>query len=326
MKKENYKVSVVVPTYNRAKLLLLAIKSIQNQTHQNIEIIIVDDCSTDQTEEYVGNIKDWRIIYIKHEKNLGGSAARNTGIKYATGTFIGFLDSDDQWLPDKLMKQLAVFEKNSQIGVVYTGVSMVNEDRVIREIVPHLKGGIFPSLIEFNCIDTTSSVLVKKELLEKIEGFDASLPSCQDWDLYLRLSQITKFDFVDESLVLFNQHLGERITTNNRAVIGGHFQIYNKYKESAQACGEKRNEKFRMNISKMILKAGIIDQDKNAIILSRNILTESISFPRFSLSAFIFYATTFLNLKSLLLLYKWTKKANYKYYSASKQISLSLSD
>ncbi len=110
----NPTVSVIIPTYNRANLVSRAIKSVLNQTYQDFEIIVVDDCSEDNTEEIVKSFNDSRIRYIKHKKNKGGSAARNTGIKRARGKYIAFLDDDDEWLPSKLEKQIMLFEKLSK--------------------------------------------------------------------------------------------------------------------------------------------------------------------------------------------------------------------
>jgi glycosyltransferase involved in cell wall biosynthesis len=108
MENSSIAVSVVIPTYNRASLLGRAIKSVLEQTYQDFEIIVVDDASTDNTEEVVRNLRDRRIRYLRHEKNRGGSAARNTGIRAAWGQYIAFQDSDDEWLPEKLKKQMEV--------------------------------------------------------------------------------------------------------------------------------------------------------------------------------------------------------------------------
>ena len=316
------KVSIVIPTYNRAEMLKKAVESLLLQSHQNIEVVIVDDCSTDHTSEVIKEMKDHRIQYIKHPINKGGAAARNTGIAHAAGDYIGFLDSDDQWLPEKLKKQLDVFKKNSDVGVVYTGLSVVNETKVLREMLPMFKGDILPKLIQFNCIDTTSSILVKKELLDEVEGFDTSFPSCQDWDLYLRLAQKTHFDYVKEPLVLFNQHSGDRITSNKKAVQQGHLLIYEKYKELARQQEDKVFQNFIINITKIILRIGIMDQDKKAVKLSRTIFLEGVNGYHVSFKNKTIYFSTFVNLKVLLFLYTHSKKSSRNYYSFSDFISL----
>lgn len=307
----NDKVSVIIPTYNRSELLKKAIKSLENQSHQNFEIIIIDDFSTDDTAEVVNEMKDDRIIYLKHESNKGGSEARNTGIQRATGSFIGFLDSDDQWLPDKLEKQLKQFERQPDVGVVYTGVQVVNENnQPTRKIVPKYSGEILPKLFESNCIDTTSSVLVKKEILDQVQGFDASLPSCQDWDLYIRLAQVTKFDFVKESMVLFYHHSGERITTNKTSVLNGHLSIFEKYKELAARQRKSTFHRFTLTIWKVIFRTGITGQNKETIRLSRRVLAEGFRNSRISFKFLFYYLSTFLHLKILSYLYKQSKKNN----------------
>lgn len=309
----NDKVSVIIPTYNRSELLKKAIESLENQSHQNFEIIIIDDCSTDDTAEVVRGMDDERIIYLRHDTNKGGSEARNTGIKQATGSFIGFLDSDDQWLPDKLERQLKQFEGQPDVGVVYTGVQVVDEhNQPTRKIVPAYKGEILPKLFESNCIDTTSSVLVKREVLDQVQGFDASLPSCQDWDLYIRLAQVTKFDFVKESLVLFYHHSGERITTNKKSVLTGHMSIFEKYKELAKKQSKSTFHRFTLTIWKVIFRTAIISGNKETVRLSRNVLAEGFKDDRISLKFLFYYLSTFLNMKVLSYLYTQSKKNNRK--------------
>lgn len=321
MSKTSDSVSIVIPTYNRSNLLLKAIKSLQTQTYQDFEIIIVDDCSNDDTEEAVGKLDDPRIRYIKHETNKGGSEARNTGLKSAKGNFVGFLDSDDQWLPDKLEKQMKLFKHNLSAGVVYTGVKVVKGDRVTEKVVPRYRGDILSKLFEGNCLNTTSSILVKKELLDEVGGFDGSLPSCQDWDLYIRLALITKFDFVEEPLVLFNEHHGERITTNKRASAQGHMQIFLKFKETAKELGTRNYQNFIYYISKIILKIGMGSQSKTAVKMAREVLSEGVKVRGALPVNFLYYLLTFVNLKILLFFYKRFGKSYQKDYAVTEAVA-----
>src|SRR5258705_10332336 len=107
------KVSVIIPTYNRAECLRSAITNVLNQTFQDFEIVVVDDSSQDHTREVVNSLDDKRIKYIRHERNKGVAAARNTGVSNAKGDYIAFLDDDDEWFPEKLKKQCAVLEASS---------------------------------------------------------------------------------------------------------------------------------------------------------------------------------------------------------------------
>lgn len=126
---QNELVSVIIPTYNRANLILQAVKSVLNQTYKNFEIIIVDDGSSDNTEDVINVIHDNRIRYIKHAINKGASAARNTGIREAKGKYIAFQDSDDHWLPDKLEKQVKRIENTpDHVGAVFGGYWIIGKE------------------------------------------------------------------------------------------------------------------------------------------------------------------------------------------------------
>jgi glycosyltransferase involved in cell wall biosynthesis len=197
-------VSVIIPTYNRASLLERSIRSVLSQTFQNYEIIVVDDASVDNTDEVVSTFGDPRIRYLKHETNRGGSAARNTGIKAAKGKFIAFQDSDDEWLPDKLEKQVKILVHSPPIvGVVYTGFWRIQGDR--KEYIPGpeiqvKEGNIYRELLRENFV-TTQAVLVKKACLAKVGQFDETLPRLQDWELFLRIAKHFEFRYVPEPLV-----------------------------------------------------------------------------------------------------------------------------
>lgn len=127
--KKNPTVSVIIPTHNRANLIGKAIDSVLDQTCQDFEIIVIDDGSTDNTAEIVKGFDDFKIHYISHELNRGTSAARNTGIKASRGEYIALLDSDDEWLPEKLDRQVEVLQDEpSEVGVVYSDVLYIDEN------------------------------------------------------------------------------------------------------------------------------------------------------------------------------------------------------
>lgn len=203
--KEKPTVSVVIPTYCRAHLIGQAIKTIFNQTYQDYEIIVVDDASIDNTEEVVRSLKDERIRYIRHDKNKGAPAARNTGIKAAMGEYIAFQDSDDEWVPEKLEKQMKVFENvPPKVGVVYSGFLRIVNGK--KEYIPYSwvikkEGDIHKELLKGSFI-TTPGIVVRKECFEKAGMFDERLPRLQDWELVIRLSKYYDFKFIDESLLI----------------------------------------------------------------------------------------------------------------------------
>jgi glycosyltransferase involved in cell wall biosynthesis len=229
---ESPTVSVIIPAYNRAHLVGRAIQSVLSQAYRSLEVIVVDDGSTDNTEEIVTDFDDERIKYIRHDQNRGGAAARNTGIAFAAGEYIAFLDSDDAWLPDKLGKQVKAFEESDpQVGVIYTGCSVLsqNGEALVDYKAPRLRGEVLKKLLVSNRIVAGgSSALVKREHVQEIGGFDESLASCQDWDLWLRLARICKFDFVDAPLVRVYMH-GDQITTHDDAWAGGLERLLQKH-------------------------------------------------------------------------------------------------
>jgi len=224
------KVSVIIPTYNRASLLKQAIQSVLNQTYQNFEIIVIDDASTDNTKKTIQSFDSKKITYICHEKNKGGSAARNTGIKLAKGEYMAFLDSDDEWLPKKLFKQLELFAKSSQgVGVVYTGFTKIdNIKNISKSVMPKKHGRIYHLLLLKNYVGTTSTPLLKRECIEKVGLFDENLPSAQDWDMWIRISKYFNFKYIPKPLVKYNIHQ-LTISKNYKSVIKGTKIIIKKH-------------------------------------------------------------------------------------------------
>ena len=228
------KVSVIIPTYNRAHLIGRAIKSVINQTYQDFEIIVVDDGSTDNTEEIVKSFNDPRIRYIRHEKNKGEAAARNTGIEAAKGKYIAFQDSDDEWLPEKLYKHMMIFKKaKKKIGVVYSGFWKIRNGKKLYIPSPYVfqkEGNIHKELLKGNFIGMPASV-VRKECFTKIGNFDIKIPYLEDWELWIRISKYYEFKYIPEPLVISYYTSGG---VNEKSIIVGvnvlNF-IINKYHE-----------------------------------------------------------------------------------------------
>jgi len=186
-------VSVIVPTYNRANLVSETIKSILNQTYKNFELIVVDDGSTDNTEEVIKKFNDNRIKYIKIDNWGGPAKPRNTGIKKARGEYIAFCDDDDIWLPEKLEKQIKVFQISNETAMLYTRFKRIEGDIISNRILPkngkYKSGNIFKSLY-FKPFIACSSVIVKRSVLDQVGFFDTdpNLIAIEDIDLWLRIA------------------------------------------------------------------------------------------------------------------------------------------
>jgi glycosyltransferase involved in cell wall biosynthesis len=186
-------ISVIVPTYNRADLISETIESILNQTYKNFELIIVDDGSTDNTEEVIRKFKDSRIKYIKTDNWGGPARPRNIGIKKAKGEYIAFCDDDDIWLPEKLEKQIRVFQISNETAMLYTRFKTIEGDVISNKIFPengkYKSGNIFKSIYLRNLI-ACSGVIVKRSVLDQVGLFntDPNLIAIEDADLWLRIS------------------------------------------------------------------------------------------------------------------------------------------
>ena len=206
--KDNPTVSVIIPTYNRAHLIGRAIQSVLNQTYQDFEIIVVDDASTDNAEEIVNSFDDKRIRYIRLKENSGTSAApRNTAIRIARGKYIAFLDSDDEWLPEKLEKQIRLFETVfSKVGIIYTDMWRINKNEKKKywhssRIMPE-DGIIYEEALNYRVeFIGTATLAIKKECFGKAGLFDEKLPMYIDTELLMRMSKYYCFCHIEEPLV-----------------------------------------------------------------------------------------------------------------------------
>jgi len=201
------KVSVIIPTYNRARFLSLALASVLNQTFQDFEIIVIDDNSQDNTQEVIVGFSDRRIRHIHHETNKGVASARNTGIINSHSGHIAFLDDDDEWFPHKLEVQLDLLGKSSPIiGAVYSGIFRVERPKgnVLDHILPKKRGDIFNEMIIENCVCHTSTLLIRRECFQKVGLFDVNIDYGEDYDMWLRISQKYHFDYIEEPLVKFS--------------------------------------------------------------------------------------------------------------------------
>lgn len=237
-------ISVIIPTYNRGKTLPRAIDSVLNQTHSDFELIIVDDGSKDDTENIVKNIKDHRITYLKHEVNSGGPARpKNTGIKKSKGNYIAFLDSDDEWMPEKLEKQLKKFNDGSDnLAIVGCDVLDINQENGRESVytIPRSSKDKSLRMILKKCfIHSTSSVLIKARLLNKVGNFDEKMEVSEDWDLWIRILKSYSFDFVPEPLFMYYIH-DDNISTGQSSkkaavleyMLHKHINLYKKHKKA----------------------------------------------------------------------------------------------
>ncbi len=202
------KVSVVILTFNRAPILRRAIQSVLDQTFQDLELIVIDDCSTDETAQVVKSFSDARIKYFRHEKNKGEAGGRNTGLQKAMGEYIGYLDDDDEWLPEKLELQVASLNQSPfEVGAVHCGRMDVDVEtgKVLNVRVYPESGDLFSRLLKENFL-TLSSVLLRTKCFAQVGEFDCSIPYGLDYDMWLRISQKFQFECINQPLIKYGIH------------------------------------------------------------------------------------------------------------------------
>lgn len=227
----NSKISIILPTYNREKFISNTIKSCLQQTYNPIEIIVIDDCSTDNTKEVIKDFKDIRIKYIKLLTHKGASYSRNIGIKKAKGSYITFIDSDDVFLPEKLKIQFQNLIKiNSDLDFCkIKRIEGVQKQDVVpnsRQIKVIKNGNIYNELLSNGNFISTQAILVKKKYIKKYL-FDENIPRLQDYELLLRMLPSIKVSFTNQILV--NSYLqNNSISYSNSNLINAIKLLLNK--------------------------------------------------------------------------------------------------
>lgn len=194
-------VSVIIPVYNRREMLLQAVDAVLAQSFTDFELIVVDDGSTDDTPAALAPFSD--VITLLTQENRGVSAARNVGVSRSKGEFIAFLDSDDLWLPDKLKRQVAFFKARPEALACQTEEVWIKSGRRVNPGKKHRKpsGMIFMPSLEL-CLVSPSAAMIKKSFFLDMGGFDESLPACEDYDLWLRISCRYPIYLIDDPLVI----------------------------------------------------------------------------------------------------------------------------
>lgn len=231
-------ISIVIPSYNRASSLQRAIKSALMQARSDIEIIVVDDGSSDETSKVVDSLSEANncIIYCRHENNRGAQAARNTGAKVARGEWISFLDSDDYFLPGSIEKKLDAACRASS-KVVHTECSVIRDSNFQAFDVPPMQGNICREILS-RPGPMFQGMLVHKDALERIGYLDENIISYQEWDTSIRLAMHYEFAFVAEPTFIYDCRGSDTISKDKFRDVNGYKQVVLKHREAIlQYCG-----------------------------------------------------------------------------------------
>ncbi len=249
MEYDNLLVSAIITTHNRRKDLEDALQSVLNQTYKNLECIVIDDASNDDTSEFMEKIaasnKQVRYIYIPKSESKGGNYARNTGIKNARGDLIAFLDDDDLWLTDKIEKQVKCLQQHPECELVYCHrIREINRSfAYIPKYNDNLSGDMHERIFtQIPC--STSTIVCTKRILESVGMFDESVRFWQEYELLMRISQKTQFAVVNEPLVIYRCDYCDNARLTNK---------YDEWVKSVDFIYKKHNDKIQ-NLDESIQK------------------------------------------------------------------------
>jgi len=241
---ETDKVSVVIPAYNAARTLRTTLESVIAQSYKNTEIIVVDDGSSDGTEDTIKDlISAARVIYIRQE-NSGVAVARNTGLKASTGDYVALLDSDDLLHKDKVSRQVS-YMKGNDLGFSFTGiVDLYKSGREVLRGPRKLSGSDLKDDILKETIIVTSTVMVRRDVLKSVGLFDENFIFCEDWDWFFRIVMNSKTGWIEDFLTTKRNTSGS-LTERYSPKYKCYMQLYRKHEISLD---EARLKKFRSAI------------------------------------------------------------------------------
>ena len=193
-------IAVIIPTYNRSHTLRRALDSVNSQTVKPNEICVVDDGSTDETEQLLS--RHYPQVNYVYQNNRGVSSARNAGVAFTRGHWLAFLDSDDEWMPNKLERQLQEINDNPTLPLLNCDEIRIRNGARVNAMHKHQKAGgeIFERCLPL-CVISPSAVMIKRHLFEEVGGFDESLPACEDYDLWLRICSRYPVLYIEEALL-----------------------------------------------------------------------------------------------------------------------------
>ena len=210
------KVSAIITTHNRVNDVVKAIESVKRQSYKDLDIIVVDDASEDETQSVCEDISGIKYIRVEKEDSKGGNHARNIGVLHSHSEYIAFLDDDDQWLPDKVEKQVQMFEENPTLSFVYCDMHVLTGRKFLNYNVHfNVEGDVIAQHLYWKPICTTSAMMTKKNLLLSFGGFDEKVKYWQEYELTLQLIKRGNVGLVHEPLIYYYRNLNDRKRLTN---------------------------------------------------------------------------------------------------------------
>lgn len=292
--------SVIIPTYNSKVSLVSAINSVLRQSYTDYEVIVVDDCSGDDTKlallEFVDNLD--RFYFYRLDSNLGAAAARNFGISQAKGEWIAFLDADDRWSEAKLGTVFEAIESQPDVGLVYSASKVVDQAGLaVRTIGVGCSNNAARETLIYNKIGGSSRVVVKKTFFDSGSfDFDTTLDSCEDWDLWIRLSKVAKVKALSNELVDYIEN-SSSLSSNKFASENGWAQLFEKHRDSYVGF----EQKFFFRKASFFRNRGLYQGYLRSIFSTFRYIDQGVVIP------FVLVCSIFFPLSYLRHIYTWFK-------------------
>ena len=242
------KLSVNIPCFNSGRFIRQTVESVINQTFQDLEIVIVDDGSHDNTKQIISSFKDARIRYF-YKDNEGLAFTRNKAIDLSDGEYIALLDHDDLWEPEKIEKQLEVFKKNNNLGLVFSDSYILENNHKKKftyfDRIKPKKGFIFEDLLfaSSNFIPL-SSVIVRKDVFKDVGFFNPAFKIGEELELFLKVAQLYEFDYIDKPLITYRLHEGN-FSTNKEIFVKEAFEILQFWQDRIPDLFHKNEKRLR---------------------------------------------------------------------------------
>jgi glycosyltransferase involved in cell wall biosynthesis len=241
-------ISVIIPAYNAETTILETIQSVRQQTFSDLEIIVVDDASTDGTLSKVRAIRDDRLKILTRP-HQGLSASRNRGIEHATGEFLSFLDADDLWTPDKLEMQLKTLQPRPQAGIAYSWTAFIDQHGrfLFAKERLYFEGNVYAPLLRSCFIASGSNVLIRRSCIDSVGLFDTSLRAAEDWEYWLRAAARWHFAVVPRYQILYRFSSGS-MSSDVETIEKASLIVLDRALKSAPADIRNRKNEYLANL------------------------------------------------------------------------------
>jgi glycosyltransferase involved in cell wall biosynthesis len=281
---EEVLVSVVIPAFNSSMYISECIDSVLAQSYKNLEIIVVDDGSSDNTESIVKSYNETAIRFFS-QRNSGSAIARNFAVEKANGEWLAFIDSDDIWHPEKLTSQFSeCFDKYWSHTDYYYLSTLYPEYTRATDFVPKHSGDVFKQLLLENTI-ATSTVMIRKEIFEEFGGYNPDLKALQDWDLWLRVAEKYEICYLDIPLMSYRIHSGS-VSRSTRKTFPYHISLINRYFAENKSATRYKALKNKALSQSSFICSQISEQEKDytfsCYCATKSVIYQPLNFSRYT--------------------------------------------